>query len=76
MFSFYKTATSGWPEISTANLVPCPICGFLGHRIEGCSRVKAIEYHPDGTIRRIELHPPHGERPVTFPDGDREVDTP
>jgi hypothetical protein len=33
----------------------CEHCGF-GH-LGTCPRIKAIEYHPDGTVKRIEFHP-------------------
>jgi hypothetical protein len=34
----------------------CPHCGMI-HQTT-CPRVKAIEYNPDGTVRRIEFHTP------------------
>jgi hypothetical protein len=34
----------------------CPHCGMTHDAT--CSRIKAIEYGPDGTVRRIEFHPP------------------
>jgi hypothetical protein len=34
----------------------CPHCGMI-HQTT-CPRVKAIEYNPDGTVRRIEFHAP------------------
>lgn len=55
----------------------CPYCGF-GHT-GTCHRVKAIEYYPDGSVKRVELHEP---QPVilgsdisiaeTFPNYDSE----
>jgi hypothetical protein len=33
----------------------CPHCG-VGH-IGTCPRIKAIEYHLDGTVKRVEFHP-------------------
>lgn len=40
---------------STALPVPtCPYCGAWLH--DGlCPRIKAVEYHPDGTVKRLEL---------------------
>ena len=35
----------------------CPHCG-VGHA-GMCWQVKAIEYHPDGTIKRVEYHDPN-----------------
>ncbi len=32
----------------------CPHCG-MGHS-GTCPRIKAIEYHQDGTIKRVEFH--------------------
>jgi hypothetical protein len=34
----------------------CPHCGML-HQTT-CGRIKAIEYNPDGSTKRIEFHPP------------------
>lgn len=31
----------------------CPYCGMI--HATTCWRVKAIEYHPDGSIKRVEL---------------------
>ena len=38
----------------------CPHCNY-GH-VGTCPRIKAIEYHPDGTVKRIEFHEP---QPIT-----------
>lgn len=35
----------------------CQYCG-MSHSIT-CPRIKAMEYHPDGTIKRIEFHEPN-----------------
>jgi hypothetical protein len=40
-------------DINTPGI--CPHCGY-GH-IGTCPKIKAIEYHQDGTVRRIEFHP-------------------
>jgi hypothetical protein len=34
----------------------CGHCG--GYHTAQCPRIKAIEYHPNGTIKRIEYHDP------------------
>lgn len=34
---------------------PCPYCGGAQHNGGVCHLVKAIEYFPDGTIKRVEL---------------------
>lgn len=47
----------------------CPYCSSpWSAQIHGgaCPRIKAIEYHPNGTVKRVELHPSAG------PQGDRE----
>ena len=32
-------------------------CGYWGFDYRGtCPRVKSIEYHPDGTLKRVEFH--------------------
>jgi hypothetical protein len=41
---------------STTNTNKCPHCGFI-HDFT-CPRIKAIDYHPDGTIKHIEFHEP------------------
>lgn len=34
-------------------------CGYCGCYHTGiCSLVKALEYHPDGTLKRVEFHSP------------------
>lgn len=33
----------------------CGYCGCL-HPGRVCHRVKAMEYHPNGTLKRVELH--------------------
>lgn len=35
----------------------CPHCGGI-HQDRTCPRIKAVEYHPDGSIKRIEFHEP------------------
>jgi hypothetical protein len=36
----------------------CPYCGFTpAHSPEQCWRVKAIEYFPNGAIKRVEKTP-------------------
>lgn len=42
----------------TAIPIPkCPYCGFLPHDVRECSQVRAIEFYPDGTVKRVELGP-------------------
>ena len=37
---------------------PCEYCGFI-HILPGvCPRVKAFEYHSNGTLKRVEFHEP------------------
>lgn len=43
---------------------PCKWCGRL--HLEVCPRVKAIEYHENGTVKRVEFH---DSRPSRFPRG-------
>lgn len=34
-------------------------CGYCGSYHDGtCPRVKSIEYHPSGAVKRVEFHPP------------------
>jgi len=39
---------------STSTWTPCQWCGNVQHT-GVCPRVKAIEYHPNGTIKRVEF---------------------
>lgn len=37
----------------------CRYCdGFMPHLLEQCPNVRAIEYYPDGTIKRVEKTQP------------------
>lgn len=38
---------------------PCPYCGTYGHTMFRCPEVVAIEYHPNGAIKRIEFRREH-----------------
>jgi hypothetical protein len=44
--------------MTTINLPGLPCCPYCGcyHTTPTCGRVKAIEYYPNGTIKRVELH--------------------
>lgn len=46
-WTYPETTTSGYSSPSQ-----CPICGMWHGPI--CPSVKAIEYYPDGSIKRIE----------------------
>ena len=50
------TFTWGDPS-STCVMDACPWCGFLHPTGLVCPRVKVIEYHPDGRIKRVEFWP-------------------
>jgi hypothetical protein len=40
-------------------------CGYCGSIHTGkCPTVKAFEYHPDGTIKRVEFYAPVDYRPI------------
>lgn len=32
----------------------CPHCGGMAIHMGPCPNIKAIEYHPDGSIKRVE----------------------
>lgn len=34
----------------------CSYCGMIHHGT--CPKVKAIDYFPDGTVKRVEFHKP------------------
>lgn len=40
----------------------CQYCGLI-HETK-CSLISAIEYHPDGTVKRVEFHAP---QPLPIP---------
>jgi hypothetical protein len=44
---------------------PCPHCG--GWHTGMCPRLKAIEYHPDGTVKRVEYHESAGAGATALP---------
>ncbi len=37
---------------------PCPYCAMTHFGDVKCPLVSAIEYHLDGTVKRVEFHPP------------------
>ena len=41
---------------TAAPMQSCPHCGLIHHTT--CPRIKAIEYHADGSTKRIEFHAP------------------
>lgn len=41
-------------SVSDATPGMCPHCGY-GHT-GTCPRIKAVEYHQDGTVKRVEYH--------------------
>lgn len=42
---------------TTTTTTPCPYCGISGHTGR-CPEVKSMEYHPDGTVKRVEFFSP------------------
>lgn len=49
----------------------CPYCSDDYQKISHggtCPRVKAIEYYPNGTIKRVEFHGPHPQRVLDVSD--------
>ena len=50
--------------MSTGNNDPirCDHCG--GFHAAKCPLVKAYEYHPDGTLRRVEFYAPNDHGPL------------
>lgn len=54
MSDFWGYWPAPWP--SQLSLYP-PVCGHCGGWHEGiCPRIKSVEYHSNGTVRRIEYH--------------------
>lgn len=53
---------------SSANAVPaCRWCGKHHDLIQRCPEVKAFEYHPNGTVKRVEFYSPNDYAPMTAP---------
>lgn len=42
--------------LAAATPYQCGHCGTV--HIGACPRIKAIEYHPNGTVARVEYHSP------------------
>jgi hypothetical protein len=61
------------PEYSTTttNYASCRWCGIVAgsvpHTIEACPSVKAVEYHPDGSIARVEKWGPVDRQAPVIP---------
>ena len=56
------TAGADWPPVPQ----PCPWCSGPWNKVYHsgvCPRVRAIEYHPNGTVKRIEFRSPEGASP-------------
>jgi hypothetical protein len=43
----------------------CGHCG--GYHNGACPRIKSVEYHPNGTVRRIEYHDTRGSAALPTP---------
>ncbi len=61
---------------TTAIVVPsCPYC--QQQHVGKCALVKALEYHPDGTIKRVEFYAPCDYVPAIFanpaPQNNRDI---
>lgn len=46
-------------------LQQCGHCGAIHSGV--CPRIKSIEYHPDGTMKRVEYHNPNPPAPPSQP---------
>lgn len=46
-----ETTIDSWPGVGTAVNQNCPHCGYIHSRV--CPRISGIEYHQNGTIKRI-----------------------
>ena len=53
-------------QIHNVNAESCRYCGAIHGGVQ-CSRISAIEYFPDGTVKRIEFHNPNPPVQLTFP---------
>ncbi len=55
----YEVAQTDWHYQALPST--CGHCGCV-HVNQQCPRIKAIEYHPNGTVKRIEYHTPTTEK--------------
>ena len=46
----------------TTQTTNCPYCGMIHQST--CPRIKAIEYHQDGTVKRVEFITPADSKPL------------
>jgi hypothetical protein len=52
----------------TSLALPCAYCGtYPAHTPSVCPRVKAVEYHPNGMLKRVEKFAPNEYYPVSSP---------
>lgn len=60
---------------TTATMIAplCPRCGGV-HVFQQCPQVRAIEYYPDGSIKRVEFLAPGDYLPPSRPDWPRPYD--
>jgi hypothetical protein len=50
------TLSNVWPTSTTGTLLAYPKCRWCSYYHDGvCSLVKAIDYYPDGSIKRVEF---------------------
>ena len=55
---------------TTYSVVICPHCGSNHNTNAQCPKIKAIEYHENGTIKRVEYFAPKDYMPSrTIPNG-------
>lgn len=60
------TDNSNGATTDSAASITLNSCAYCGSYHSGtCGRVKAIEYHQNGTVKRVEFHEP---RPAAAPD--------
>lgn len=62
-------STYPWVPVGApgSSLTATPACSYCGSHHPGtiCPRVEEIEYHNDGTVRRVKLRPPSREEKKT-----------
>lgn len=49
---------------NSQSVICCEYCGCYHTGV--CPKIKAIEYHPDGAIKRVEFHEPQLQTTITF----------
>lgn len=62
----HETASHAWGMSADVSTGRCAWCGGpWAHPLESCPAVRAVEYYPNGALRRVERYLPHDLRAPT-----------